>query len=298
MKFKAEFLIASIILIIVISALPITACAGKPSKPGTRPTTVTLQASTLGAYRWLDVANYPYSSNYRTTYYYSSATVTVSFLSSGSVFEGTLTAKGLKPNFAYQLKLEGIPGTASNELIGLVGRWWQEEWSGTAWINGLNLNNKGSGTSPNPNDITYSQNKGVPDSTSPTGYHYRYTGYLIFKYFITDSRGAAKISFRADSSYHVLWKTTQATHTSSDGPIVTSSFDPNPNQLPYGSDYPPATVNVFGEWERLPVGATLLKVGQYKCKISLTEESFHGDGGTYSGNWAKALEASISFKIK
>jgi hypothetical protein len=31
--------------------------------------------------------------------------------------------------------------------------------------------------------------------------------------------------------------------------------------------------------------------------IILTEESFHGSGGTSSGSWSAAMEASISFQI-
>ena len=82
-------------------------------------------------------------------------------------FEGTLTAFNLKPNFAYQLKLSGIPGTAANERIGLAGRWWQEEWNGTAWINGHNLNNKGERIFPNPNDHCLFRQAGYTDPPVP-----------------------------------------------------------------------------------------------------------------------------------
>ena len=58
-----------------------------------------------------------------------------------------------------------------------------------------------------------------------------------------------------------------------------------------------ATVGVFGEWERLYVGGIYLRSGVYTCQIVLTEESFHGSGGTYAGNWAAAMRATISFEI-
>jgi hypothetical protein len=47
----------------------------------------------------------------------------VSYKIVGNRFQGTLTAVNLKPNCAYQLKLNGIPGTPANERIGLAGRW-------------------------------------------------------------------------------------------------------------------------------------------------------------------------------
>ena len=249
-------------------------------------------------YRWCDVADNLYSDNYRATYEYSQAQVNATFSKADQFFKGTLTASNLKPNFAYQLKLVGIPGNLSNEMIGLTGRWWQEEWNGTAWTNGQNLNDKGSGSSPNPNDDTYFARKSITDASSPTGYHYRYTGYLLFGYFITDSNGDATLDFETGGSYHVLWKTTQRTRVpADDGPLDTVTFDPNPPQPAYEVDYPSSTVSIFGEWERLPIGGVFLPPGDYSCEVVLTEESFHGNGGTYAGNWAGAVEGNISFTI-
>ena len=202
----------------------------------------------------------------------------------------------MKPNFAYQVKLVGTPGSADNEWIGLAGRWWQEEWTGTTWANGQNLNDKGDGYSPNPNDQTYFYRRDVPDSSSPTGHQYRYTGYLVFDYFITDDNGDATINFETGSSYHVLWQTTQRSNTANDGPIKTWTFDPNPSQPAYDTDYPSNTIGIFGEWERLPPGQVNLQPGVYNCQIVLTEESFHGSGGL-AGNWAGAMTANLNFII-
>ena len=83
-----------------------------------------------GNFRWLDVANQPFSQFFRENYDYTQADVEVTYEIVGDSFQGTLTATNLKPNFAYQLKLSGIPGTAANERIGLAGRWWQEQWNG------------------------------------------------------------------------------------------------------------------------------------------------------------------------
>ena len=251
-----------------------------------------------GTYRWLDVANQAYSEGYRTSYAYSQAGVQVDFRAEAAVLRGTLTAANLKPNFAYQLKLVGTPGTAANEGIGLSGRWWEESWNGSEWANGHNLNNKGDGASPNPNDLVYLDRRDILDATSPTGYKYRYTAYLVLGYYVTDGNGNAVYDFAADSSYHVLWKTTQLSYTPDDGPPVVHTFDPDPAVHPaYDVDYGENTVTVFGEWERLPVGGVLMRLGEYSARMILTEESFHGDGAGYVGNWAAAMGGDIVFTI-
>ena len=250
-----------------------------------------------GSYRWLDVAGQAYGSNYQQTYAYSQATVNVAYDTTGSSFRGTLTAANLKPNFAYQLKLEGTPGTADNEKIGYAGRWWQEEWIGTAWANGQNLNNKGDGFSPNPNDQTYLTNRDILYGTSLTQHKYRFMGYLVFNYFITDNNGAAKIQFETGSSYHVLWKTSQHSSTTNDGPEKTVTFDPSASESAYsGTDYPSNTVSIFGEWERLPPGQVNLQPETYNCQIILTEESFH-ETAALAGSWAGAMNANLNFSI-
>jgi hypothetical protein len=241
------------------------------------------------------VANQTYSSSYQSSYQYSQATVSIFYYTAGHKLFGKVVAHNLKPNFAYQLKLVGTPGTADNELIGLAGRWWQEEWDGTAWVNGQNLNDKGDGTSPNPNDNNYLERKSITDATSPTGLHYRYTGYLLFGYFITDNNGDGKLYFETGSCYHVLWQTSQRTKAADDGPLKTVTFDPTISTA-YDVDYASSTVTIFGEWERLPMGSVNLAAGSYSCQMVLTEESFHGTG-LLEGNWAAAMAADVSFTI-
>ena len=148
-------------------------------------TTISLQdidsglTSPTGNYRWLDVADQLYSEPYRAIYNYTPANVYVTYDPLSNTLHGTLTATKLKPNFAYQLKLVGTPDTPTNEHIGLTGRWWQEERSGSEWINGQNLNlDRGDGSSPNANDLVYFAHRDDDQ--------YRYTGYLVFDYFITN----------------------------------------------------------------------------------------------------------------
>jgi len=245
----------------------------------------------------MDVADQVYAASYRGEYDYTTAQVLVQFFPGETTFRGIIRARGLKPNFTYQVKLAGNSGTASNEAIGLTGRWWQEEWNGSAWANGRNLNDKGDGSSPSPNDQTYFARRDVTDSSSPTGLRYRFTGYLVFEYFITDAQGDALLTFEAHSSYHVLWKTSQRAHTAQDGPVHAVTFDvelPDPVSA-YDVDYPEATVGIFGEWERLPVGGVTLPPGFYDAQLVVTEESFHGSG--LAGAWAAAMGASIVFDV-
>ena len=274
---------------------PASACLAQEIGPC--PASVPLADLDASGYRWMDVADQVYAASYRGDYDYTTAQVLVQFFPGETTFRGIIRARGLKPNFTYQVKLAGNSGTASNEAIGLTGRWWQEEWNGSAWANGRNLNDKGDGSSPNPNDQTYFARRDVPDSSSPTGLRYRFTGYLVFEYFITDAQGDALLTFEAHSSYHVLWKTSQRAHTAQDGPVNSVTFDvelPDPVSA-YDVDYPETTVGVFGEWERLPVGGVTLPPGFYDAQLVVTEESFHGSG--LAGAWAAAMGASIVFDV-
>lgn len=254
--------------------------------------------SPTGTYRWLDVADQAYGTAYQETYDYTQAEVEIHFADEDTVLQGVLLASGLKPNFTYQLKLVGEPGTTANERIGFTGRWWQEEWDGVAWTGGQNLNNKGDGTSPNPNDLLYVARRDIVDPGSPSGLQYRFTGYLVFAYFVTDGFGEATVPYQVHSCFHVLWKTTQRTPGADDGPVLPHAMDPDPAlHSAYSVDYPPATVSVFGEWERLPMGDVRLAAGPYACAAILTEESFHGSGGALAGNWAGAMAATLDFTI-
>ena len=253
--------------------------------------------SPSGQWRWRDVADYLYAQSFRDAYRYASASVSVKIQTNVPVLSGTLTATGLKPNFAYQIKIVGDPGHPSNEKIGLAGRWWREEWQNGAWTGGRNLNDKGDGASPNPNDKTYFKERDEPLAASPTGKRYRFTGYLLFAFFITDQNGYASFDFKADSSYHVLWKTSQRGQGDKDGPVESATIEPRPKDPAYRRFEPPVTVSVYGEWERLPIGGVRLAPGEYACRLLLTEESFHDSGGEFAGNWAAALVADVTFAI-
>lgn len=247
-------------------------------------------------YRWLDAADQEYAESFQDSYSYDAASVKVVYNSSGSELCLHIEAQGLKPNFAYQVKLVGKEGTPENERIGMSGRWWEQEWTGTEWTDGWNLNNKGDGTYPNPNDDVYFQRRDIPDSSSPSGLRYRYTGYRVAGYFITDTEGAAQADICVSDSFHVLWKESQRAPETGDGDPAVSTFDPDPDAgAVYDTDYGDNTVNVYGEWERLPKGGVSLENGFYCVELLLTEESFHGSGK--AGWWAHAMHKDIEFTI-
>jgi len=88
------------------------------------------------------------------------------------------------------------------------------------------------------------------------------------------------------------------THTEDDGPILTTTFTANTSSPAYDTNYTAQTIEIFGEWERLPMADVPLQPSVYTAQLTLTEESFHGDGEQYAGNWAAAMRVNISFIIK
>jgi len=247
----------------------------------------------LGGYRARDIANNDYAPRFFTAAAdpdytasdYSLADIAITYQRTGILFEGHLEASGLKPNFAYQVKLVGMPtrefGTAgddlSNENIGYAGRWYRV----------------GGG---NANDAAYEACKNDPGCTDI------YEGYLVFDFFITDRFGQATYDFLADQSLHVLFRDCPP-----ERPLTGCG---NPGGLPtlyqnviakgftgwgYDQDYQTWNFGVYGQIERTPPQAYLAD-GEYRCRFLLTEESFHESG--IGGNWASTVgEAGIHFWI-
>lgn len=225
--------------------------------------------------RWWDVASNVYDIAYSSTYTYDEATVTLTYGAGGDpiTLAGHLSAVNLKPNFAYQVKLEGKPsGTwgddgddTANENIGFLGRWWRVQ------------------PSPgNSSDADYLAHRDDPA--------YIYIGYLVFDFFITDSAGGAEFDFALDSSLHVLALDTQGTPGICDAPLQWRTVTGSASDPAYTTDVGPTDVGVYGQQEsgRPCYSEAVMATGSYNCQFILTEESFHhsGDG---SGNWASVM---------
>ncbi len=239
--------------------------------------------------RWLDIADYQYSNAYQSSYTYEQANVTLDYNFSSTTFGGTLNASGLKPNFAYQMKLVGYGSDSSdtkklwtNEQLGYAGRWWRAQ--------------------PNPgnsNDADYEAHKDDPN--------YLYQGYLLFAYFVTNEQGSVTATFSADSSFHVLWATPGSTGDgtghrtpgTNDGPVTNYNFTASPdvNSSAYATNYGSAIVGIYGQWEspRALPGELVLSPGAYSCQFILTEESFHQSG--IGGGWASVMGADVQFQV-
>ena len=227
-----------------------------------------------GDFRGKDILGQAYAAGY--AYSYDNAVVKITLDPTSRHLSGTLTATGLKPNFAYQLKLVGDPalaGDGTNEQLGYLGRWWllaPEQRNST--------------------DAEYSEHAGE--------FGWVFQGYLVFGFLVTDQNGAATVSFKARSSFHVLWRTDQRARTAADGPLVDVELPPTEGNPAYDVSLPGRATQLYGEHEptRAAPGTLRLPAAQYTCGFLLTEESFH-DSGEGAGSWAAALQASIQFDV-
>ena len=228
-------------------------------------------------YRWRDALGHPYGARFRQTFSYAKAHVELRYARRAPVFRGRLVARGLKPNFAYQMKLVGMPQSLwgreahpeSNRRIGELGRWW------------------------------------VPGDQARNAYFIedldkdKMEGYLVFGYFVTDAQGSAEVDFEARNSLHVLWRTDQWPPTERDTKPTRHVIIARADNPAYDQDFPDGVVELYGEAEsgRPPIGKALLPPGDYQCFFLLTEESFHDYFNDDGGDWAAALAARIRFTI-
>ncbi len=226
---------------------------------------VTVSLSGLGGspdYRWRDTPGNLYAVSYRTSFEYGSGpAVTLTYSQTGEEFTGTFTASGLKPNFTYQLKLEGKPETDWGSIQG-------DDWSNQQ------LQNLGR----------------VWDNI----------GYILLDYVITDDMGSVSKSLTLNSSYHVLWRTDQRTRQSDDGPVITRDVVVDTSSPAYDTTLSTESVGVYGVREsgRPAPGSVVLPDGEYMVRLILTEESFHESGLAYGGDWAGAMSNDdIQFTI-
>jgi hypothetical protein len=243
-------------------------------------TVVLAPTGTRRTQRWADVAGNEYATEWAGQFSYEAADVRVTYLTRGEALEGAIVARGLKPNFAYQLKLVGDRSDIrSFERIGQLGRWQIDPERARR---------------TNFKDGEYQRRKGVAGL--------EIEAYILFDYFVTDSHGAAAQSFLLDSTYHVLWSMNL-----NDRPLGPRRKDSRLFEhvvVPSGAAYPPdgstdrTTVAMWLEHEwvnpRPLEGQVRLPPGRYKGGIQLTEETFHL---TKKGGWARVMHAPVEFEI-
>jgi len=235
-----------------------------------------------GHERFMDIAGWTYSRRFISGFSYTDPElrrpeVRLEYLRRAETFVGRITARRLKPNFAYQVKLQGVFwDRVSFERIGRLGRWRLPGW-------GLNF--------------TDAQYEAYPDKSETQSY-------LMFDFFVTDSQGNAEKELYADSSLHVLWnplwQRKPAMGDSVPVPVVREGSDPslyaNPN-AGFGVQcvYAQCEGSASGGPARPPIGEAFLPPGRYRAELVLTEESFHGFGD--AGRWASVLKAPVDFEI-
>jgi len=244
--------------------------------------------------RWRDIADVAFADDWRQRFDYSDRAAQraqVRYDSPASTLQGTLTASGLKPHLAYQLKLVGLSAVrGANEAanaddvrawsswqLGRIGRWWCEE---CAW------------------------NVADADLATHVADGHRVRGYLLFDWFMTDGGGDARHDFGLDSSLHVLWRVGQRERAPEDTPPRWYRLTRDPAVYPPHAAGVAQEVGLFGEWEpdRPPLGQLRLSAGEYEVGLNLTEETFHanlGEGRTLEGGgfWPWVLEAKLTFRI-
>ena len=232
--------------------------------------------------RWMDIGANEFRLSYRNSYDYASdPSVTVHWAPVGDAFLGWIEATGLKPNFAYQIKLDGNRDyPTAFENIGYNGRWWID----------------GEGT--NVLDSLYEWYKANSPGTNMASY-------ILVDYFVTDGDGDATKYFLLDSTYHVLWSpelNSGAMPDGDDSPVYPHVFSLD-NELAYDPPDPTEyTTNIWLEQEwvntRPAIGEVQLPAGCYVAKVILTEESFHQSGETHGGTWASVLALDVEFTIE
>jgi hypothetical protein len=240
-----------------------------------------------GPVRWRDIATHLYDSSKTATFDYSQSRATLDYERRAPSLAGTLTLQGLKPNFAYQIKLNGKApyfwggdgDDWANERLGRAGRWWLSKIE-------IATGNRVDGR--NSNDAEYEQWR-AKDFTDGT-YDYVFEGYLLFGYAVTDDAGDAQMAIHPDSSFRVLWRVSQRAPEADDSSPKSWTVNALASSAWYETNHPQTDVEVYGQHEpgRALPGELVLPAGVYNIRICLSEESFQEDA-PHSGEWATVL---------
>lgn len=228
--------------------------------------------------RWVDIAGNYYSERFISSFSYSRSRpngplVRVRIEPQGPTLTGRLEARGLKPNFAYQIKLRGVfKDRKAFEAIGYAGRW------------------RLPGRETNYTDVHYQQclEPGKVES------------YILFDFFVTDAHGNAVRNFALDSSLHVLWNAFRQRFPPNLGDLVAVVVEAS-NPSVYARPKKMETIELL--WAEREVNRyrsadqkLFLPPGQYRAQLVLTEESFHSQDSD-GGWWATVFYLPIEFEV-
>ena len=228
------------------------------------PTTSNLTTSVLqdinGSYqRWRDVAENTYAGSYRVSYSYGQANVSVTYSQSGANFSGTFDATGLKPNFAYQLKLQGKPSEdpVSDQRLKDIGRSYDIALNETIGYVVFDF------------IVTDRNGEAHCNFSLANSYHVLW-----------------KVSQR-----------TPQPNDSSPKSVTVQGGPEDPPQA-YLDAVGPTGVEVYAQWEKGIPGNVQLPAGAYNVRFIITEESFHSSqSDTTGGYWSTVMSGDVSFLI-
>lgn len=226
--------------------------------------------------RWSDIAGNIYATEFINSFSYEGkmAQVLLAFDKTSDTLRGRLEAKGLKPNFAYQIKLRGIfENFESFEKIGYAGRW------------------RFPGKGTNYTDAQYESRKDKSDVEA----------YLLFDFFVTDKKGDAVRDFELDSSLHVLWNASRQQYVPNGDDVIPIIVDASSKKY---YSLPKKNRNIELLWcERQTCRyktadqKRFLPKGKYDAELVLTEESFHSAAND-GGYWATVFKGEIEFEVE
>ncbi|MEI6501716.1 MAG: hypothetical protein WCP21_11915 [Armatimonadota bacterium] len=280
------YLLVSLVLLAGLLTCALTGCGGGIVAPGhdnlepTATQSVMLMPFTDSASqtpRWMDIADYLYAPTFAKSFLYPANSVKLTFSgSTGLQFTISAPAHALKPNFCYQMKLEGPSQAWSGDLTGADFTNWTLGHNGRWWNDTDNI------------PLTDAQ---IADHVGD-----KIKGYLYFDFIFTNKYGSVSQTSLVKNSYHVTWKTLQRTRTINDGPARLCSVQANKDGWAYNAKQPAKTINLYGEWEpgRAAPGTLTLPAGVYSgIEFRLTEESFHSTS-TSGGAWRTVMTAPLA----
>lgn len=229
--------------------------------------------------RWSDIAGNHYSTAFVRRFSYAASgsgapLVRIRVEPVADTLRGRLEARRLKPNFASQIKLQGVfEDRRSYEAIGYAGRW---RLPGR----GTNYTDDDYRNYPEPSEVE---------------------AYLLFDFFVTDANGNAARDFALDSSLHVLWNASRQRQPGRLSDLVPAVVDAS-NPDVYSRPKPDASVEYM--WAershmryRYDDQVITLPEGDYTAEIVLTEESLHANGAD-GGWWATVYRCPVAFTIR
>jgi hypothetical protein len=236
--------------------------------------------------RWMDIADNPYTAFLDGTqkFSYDRAQVILHYAKNPPVpyFLGRIEARGLKPNFSYQLKLMGKPAKGvwgwgahgdewANEKLGFAGR----------WFCGHPVHK--SGTNFDDNHWREYYQRALPGAEHNIG------GYVYMGEFVTDGQGNANAEFWGEHPYHIKWLSWQGGNLKH---VFAGQSLIEPGEYGYGANKPvPSSVTAFYENEFGRTQPLTLPPGTYNARFVITEESFHNpvNARGHGGYWKTVL---------